>query len=126
MDPISAAVVAALAKLSEPAVKDAYEGLKRLIQRKFGTGGKLDRAVAELEETPASPARRAVLEEVVSTSQAAADDELLQAARGILHHMSEAGGAWAGGDGSIAIEGDVRGSTIIAGNHNRVGGEGPR
>ena len=34
MEPITTALVAALGKLAEPAVKDAYEGLKALIMKK--------------------------------------------------------------------------------------------
>jgi hypothetical protein len=30
MDPITTAIVAALAKLAEPAIKDAYDGLKAI------------------------------------------------------------------------------------------------
>ena len=39
MDPITTAILAALAKLAEPAIKDSYDGLKAIIKRKFGANG---------------------------------------------------------------------------------------
>jgi len=81
MDPITGAIVAALGTLAEPAVKDAYAGLKALIVRKFGREAEVTKAVETLEAKPDSPGRRAALEEEIAAAAAAKDQELLGLAR---------------------------------------------
>ena len=54
MDPITTALVAALARLSETVVKDAYNGLKAIIVRKVGDGSDLTNALEHLEKRPNS------------------------------------------------------------------------
>jgi hypothetical protein len=63
MDPITEAVVAALGKLAEPAVRDTYDALKALIIRKFGPEADVTKAVATLEARPESAARQEFLAE---------------------------------------------------------------
>jgi hypothetical protein len=83
MDPITGAIVAALGTLAEPAVKDAYAGLKALIVRKFGREAEVTKAVETLEAKPDSPGRRAALEEEIAAAAAAKDQELLGLARAL-------------------------------------------
>lgn len=80
MDPITAAIVAALGKLAEPAVKDAYEGLKGVLKRKF-SGKKVIPAIEELETTPQSEGRRQVLAEELNACRAEDDSEVAAAAQ---------------------------------------------
>ena len=70
---------AALKPASEQAIKDAYAGLKELIQRKFG---RVD--VAVLETDPASKARQAVIQEDLEKAGAGQDEELLSKAKALL------------------------------------------
>ena len=87
MDPITTMIVTALAlgaaaglkTTAEQAVKDAYAGVKALIQRKYA-----DVSLAELEEAPESEARRAVVEEDLAKTDADKDEELLQQARALI------------------------------------------
>jgi len=88
MDPltiiVTALVVGAAAGLkptAEQAVKDAYAGLKALILRKYAqaTG-----SIGQLEVTPASQARQAVVKEDLEKTSAAQDPELLQGAKAVL------------------------------------------
>ncbi|HEU4559313.1 MAG TPA: hypothetical protein VFS20_15760 [Longimicrobium sp.] len=79
MDPLTTTIVAALQKLSEPAVRDAYAGLKALIQRKFGSGSGISGALEGAETKPDSPGRAAVLEEEVQAAAAGRDGEVMAA-----------------------------------------------
>lgn len=86
MDPITIIVTAlvtgaaaALKPATEQAIKDAYTGLKGLIQRKFG---RVD--VAVLETDPASKARQAVIQEDLEKAGAGRDEELLRQAKALL------------------------------------------
>lgn len=89
MDPITIVVTAlavgAAAGLQDAAaqvVKDAYADLKTLIVRKYG---KVTAGVEQLEAMPDSKARRAVVEEDLSTTDAAQDMEILQQAQALLN-----------------------------------------
>ncbi|HTY79574.1 MAG TPA: hypothetical protein VMI34_17240 [Candidatus Bathyarchaeia archaeon] len=84
MDPITTAVLEALGKLAEPAVKDLYEGLKAYLARKFGKPSDVVKAVETLEAKPDSAGRRATLEEEIATTGAARDAELLELAQALL------------------------------------------
>lgn len=83
MDPITAAIVAALGTLAEPAVKDAYAALKAVIARKFGAQAEVTRAVETLEARPDSAGRRAALEEEIAAAAAARDQEILRLAEAL-------------------------------------------
>ena len=84
VDPITAAVVSAVAKLAEPAVKDAYEGLKALIVRKLGAQSQVASAIQDLEKEPTSEGRRLVLREKVAASGVDKDDEVTGAAKAVI------------------------------------------
>lgn len=86
MDPISIIVMAlvtgaatALKPTTEQAIKDAYAGLKGLIQRKFGRVN-----VTVLETDPASKMRQGVIKEDLEKAGAAQDEELLRTAKALL------------------------------------------
>jgi hypothetical protein len=79
MDPVTTAVIAALQRLSEPAIRDAYQGVKALISRKFGSSSRVAVALEEAEAKPGSPGRATVLEEEVVSAAADRDNELLKA-----------------------------------------------
>ncbi len=86
MEPISMIVTAlalgaaaGLKPTAEQAVKDAYVGLKSLIQRKFA---QVDLAL--LEAKPESEKRQAVVEEELEEAGAAQDQEILQGAQRLL------------------------------------------
>jgi hypothetical protein len=77
MDPITTAILAALGKLAEPAVKDAYEALKSIFKRKFAGHPKLLPAIEELEARPESEGRRQVLAEELNMTGALHDSEVM-------------------------------------------------
>jgi hypothetical protein len=89
MEPITTAIIAALAagvtagatQVSKSALVDAYNGVKTLIQNKFGKQSKLAKAVDELEENPESKGRQLTLQEEVHVAGAGQDPEVLQAAK---------------------------------------------
>jgi hypothetical protein len=92
MEPITTALVAALGKLAEPAVKDAYEGLKRLLAKKLGARHPAVDAVDQLEKKPDSNGRRETLGEELASSTAPADQEILAAAQALLDQVKQHGG----------------------------------
>jgi hypothetical protein len=92
MDVISTAIVGALAQLSEVAIKDSYNSLKKLLQKKFGPQSDVKTAVNQLEKKPLSVGRAAVLEEEIRSTGAYKDADLLQAAEALLEKVSAKGG----------------------------------
>lgn len=84
MDPITLAIVAALSKVGEEAVKDAYQALKTLITAKFGPKSELVKSVESLEKKPESPSRKETLHEEVVSAKADKDAKILKVANEIL------------------------------------------
>ena len=76
---LAAGASAAFKSTAESAVKDAYEGLKRLI---FGRYREVD--VAPVEKRPESVAKRQALAEDLEAAGASQDDELLATAQRLL------------------------------------------
>jgi len=91
MDPVSVVVTALVAgaaaglkPAAEQAVKDAYAGLKTLIQRKWQQV-----SVGQLEANPTSVARQAVVKEDLAQANAADDRDLLTAADKVLDAVAQ-------------------------------------
>lgn len=119
MDPITAAIVAALTagaisgatKMAEQATSDAYGKLKELLGKRFGAKSKIVKAVKELEANPKSEARKAVVKEEVIAANADKDTDLLKAAQALLKAIKAKPGGeqiiqMAIGDQNIQIAGD--------------------
>jgi hypothetical protein len=113
MDPITTAIVAVLPALAsdmvKSGVKDAYEGLKAVIRRKWGGEAPITKAISALEQDPKSKAQAAVLEEKVGGVKATEDTEVVQA----LHHLIEqmkANGV--GGDAVSRIQFNMSGGVV--------------
>ncbi len=91
MDPITTAIVTALsaglAGVGKESIRDAYQGLKMLLNRKFGSQSKVVKAVEDLEGNPSSQPRTAVLQEEVAKAGADRDPELLRTANYILQQI---------------------------------------
>jgi hypothetical protein len=85
MDPVTIVVTAltlgiaaGLKPTAEQAVKDAYEGLKQLIERRY------DVDLGGLEKKPESEAQGAAVEESLSDAGADNDEELLDQAKALI------------------------------------------
>ena len=74
----------ALKEVAAQGVKDAYAGLKALIQRKYAKV-----PLAQLEEKPESKSRRDVVAEELTEAGAAPDEELLQHAKAVLDAVQQ-------------------------------------
>jgi hypothetical protein len=114
MDPITLAIISALANLSQSAIMDAYTALKVALQQKFGVKSELAEAVEKLEAKPESKARQAMLQEEVAHSGADQDSKLLQAAYTLIERLKDISG------GKIDIKQEVK----IRGDRNIVTGQG--
>jgi hypothetical protein len=81
MDPITAALVAAIAagatEVGKTAVVDAYNGVKALIQRKFGQT-ELPLAIENLEKRPESKGRQETVKEEIEMAKADKDPEIIK------------------------------------------------
>jgi hypothetical protein len=121
MEPITSAILAALPALAtdtvKSTVKDAYEGLKAVIRRKWGDTGPITKAITSLEEDPNSKAQAAVLEEKVLAAKAAEDAEVVQALHGLVEQLKTHG---IGGEAVARIQFNMSGGVVqgIAGAEN--------
>jgi hypothetical protein len=112
LDPITAIVTAvalgaasSLKEVTAQSVKDAYAGLKALIQRKYAKV-----PLAQLEEKPDSKSRRAVVEEELTEAGAAPDKELLQHAQAVLNAVQQQAPEMAA---AIGVDlGEVKGAAL--------------
>ncbi len=91
MDPITiivtalvAGAAAGLKPAAETAVKDAYAGIKALIQRKYGDVG-----LVALEKKPESEAKQASVSEDLTDAGAGDDAELLEQAKALLDTIKQ-------------------------------------
>jgi len=117
MEPISlllTAIVSGAAAALEPtagkAVKDAYEGLKHLIKKKWG-GISLE----TVEQNPKSEPRREVLKEDLENAKAAHDEEVLAKAQELIRAVKEHAPQAAQAAGITIAELDAAGSVNIKG-----------
>jgi disulfide oxidoreductase YuzD len=121
MDPITAAILAVLPALAsdmvKSTVKDAYEGLKAVIRRKWGDTSPISKAISAMEEDPKSKAQSAVLEEKVSAVKATEDAEVVQALRQLVEQMKTHG---IGGEAVARIQFNMSGGVVqgVAGAEN--------
>jgi hypothetical protein len=121
MDPITAAILAVLPALAsdmvKSTVKDAYEGLKAVIRRKWGDTSPISKAISAMEEDPKSKAQSAVLEEKVSAVKATEDAEVVQALCQLVEQMKTHG---IGGEAVARIQLNMSGGVVqgVAGAEN--------
>ena len=89
MDPITTAIVAALANLSKDAIKDGYSALKVALQKKFGDKSDLVDAVDKLEKKPDSEGRKAILQEEFEIAKVNDDPDVMRLAQDLLDKIKE-------------------------------------
>jgi hypothetical protein len=113
MDPITTAIVAAVPALAsdlvKSSVKDAYDGLKAVIRRKWGEAGPLAKAVNDLEANPKSKGQALVLEERVAESKATDDTDVMHALANLVSELKEAP---IGGEAVGSINVHISGGTV--------------
>lgn len=112
MDPITTAIIAALANLSQDAIKDSYQALKGACKKKFGETSDLVEAVEKLEKKPDSKGRKGTLQEEIQAVNAHQDPEIIQLTQALLDKIQEEspaqknltnGDVTATGEGNVAI-----------------------
>lgn len=87
MDPVTTAILAAVAGELTKAVLSAFEDLKALLKKKHGVQSNVVQAVEALEAKPTSPARKDLLKEEVLAAKADQDPDLLNAAQRLLQQI---------------------------------------
>jgi len=121
MDPITTAILAVLPALAsdtlKSAVKDAYDGLKAVIRRKWGETAPISKAIAAVEEDPKSKAQAAVLDEKVGEVKASEDADVLQALHRLIEQMKAHG---IGGEAVARVQFTMTGGVVqgVAGAEN--------
>ena len=119
MEPITAAIVAALASLSEDAVRDGYSALKSLLKRKFGEQSKIVTAAENLEKDPESEAWKAVLDEGAKTPEVAEDPEIGAAVTELQTTLQQVGAnIQVTVTGQAKVQGVVGAQTVKVGEMN--------
>lgn len=89
MDPITVAIVAALANLSKDVIKDSYNALKIALTQKFGSESDLVDAVNKLEKKPDSEGRKSMVQEEILIAKANNDSDVLKLAQDLLDKIKE-------------------------------------
>jgi hypothetical protein len=118
MDPITTAVLGVIgSEVVKSSVKDAYEGLKAVIRRKWGEAAPISKAISALEEDPNSKAQAGVLEEKVAAVKASDDAEVAQALHQLVEQMTTHG---IGGEAVARIQFNMSGGVVqgVAGAEN--------
>ena len=126
MDPITAAIVAALPSLAtdlvQSSVKDAYTGVKAIIRRKWGSESQVAKSVDALEANPKSGGQALILSEQIAAVNATADAEVMLALATLLDELGNKG---IGGaqiaikiGGSSSVQGVVGAKNISIGSLN--------
>ncbi len=89
MDPITTAIMAALANLSKDAIKDGYNALKAALKKKFGSESDLVDAVEKLEKKPDSEGRKATVQEEIEAAKVNDDPDIIRLAQDLLDKIKE-------------------------------------
>jgi len=91
MDPITTAVVAALAAgITQGSVADAYNGVKQLIKTKFDNN--VIEIIESLEKEPNSDIGKQWLQEKVQTNHLDKDTGILEAAKKLMDEIEKSSG----------------------------------
>lgn len=101
MDPISTAIIAAVAAgavsdatdVAKKGIVDAYKAIKKVIQSKFGAENKVTKAITELENAPKSQGQQMVLTEQVAKVKADQDADIVSVAENLLEKIKQVPGA---------------------------------
>lgn len=112
MDPITTAIIAALANLSKDVIKDSYIALKVALQKKFGDKSDLLEAIDKLEKTPDRDDRKATVKTEIEIANVNSDPDLMKLVQDLLDKISEQPG------GKESIN-QTQTNTVT---HNNVGG----
>lgn len=92
MDTITGALVTAatsgLTKVGTSAIVDTYNGIKTLIQNKYGNTDLPD-AVEKLEQKPDSQSRQGMVQEELETAGADKDQEMLELVNQLIESLKE-------------------------------------
>jgi hypothetical protein len=87
MDPITMAILGALAHLGESVIKDAYDALKVAIAQKCGVNSDVTKSIENLEKKPNSAGRKETLREEIALTKVDKDPNVLKSAENLLEKL---------------------------------------
>ncbi len=131
MDPITTAIVAALAAdLSKSVIQASYKALKSALEKKTGSSSDLLDSIDQLEKSPNREDRQSTVGVEVGIAKVNDDPNLVKLAEDLLNQIKDqpsgeqiinkimnAGNAYATGDGATAM-----GNLNIKNNSGSIGG----
>jgi len=92
MDPITTAIVAALAAgVTQGTVADAYNGVKQLIKTKLKNKNDVIVAIDRLEQKPQSKARQMELQEQVEENQLEKNSDIVELTKKLMDEIKSSG-----------------------------------
>ncbi|MCL6752885.1 hypothetical protein KBT16_18685 [Nostoc sp. CCCryo 231-06] len=90
MDPITTAIVTAVSTgLAKDIVVGSYNAFKSALKKKFGDKSDLVNAVEQLEKKPDSEARKAIVQEEVTTAKVNDNPDILKLAEDLLDKVKK-------------------------------------
>jgi len=90
MDPITTAIVAALAAgVTQGTVADAYNGVKQLIKTKFENKNDFIVAIDKLEQKPQSNARQMELQEQIEENNLDKHTDIVELAKKLIDELNK-------------------------------------
>ena len=120
MDPITTAIVAALANLSKDAIKDGYVALKDALKNKFGETSDVVDAIDKLEKSPDRDDRKATVKTEVEIAKLNDDPEILKLVQDLSQQLEvvepSGGGINISGGVKGLVATNISGGTINQGN----------
>ena len=92
MDPITTAIIAALAAgLTQGTIAETYNALKQLIKSKYSNRKDLIVSIDKLEQKPLSNARQMELQEQVEENKLHENTDIIDAAKSLMDEMKASG-----------------------------------
>src|SRR5262245_22301291 len=93
MDPITAAIIAALTsvitEVGKQGVQDAYNALKSVLARKYYSRSRLLKVIDDFEKNPYSQEQKTVLQQEIKKAKADQDQELLYYAYNLSQQVNQ-------------------------------------
>src|SRR5262249_39592126 len=127
-DPITTAILAAIAAAAsdvvKSSVKDAYNGLKSIIGQKWGPTSAVTKAIGALEADPRSKGQAAVLAEKIEQAGVAEDPDVRLAVAALVAELKKANAGRVTNTtnaNTTLTDSNLTSSVLLGGGHYEIG-----